>query len=155
VRPEGTGTWTYLVVPFDTNKEFGTKSQVRVKGTVDGHPFQSTLLPTGGGGHFLVVKSDVRKAIVKEAGETVRVTIEPDSEPRSVKVPKDLLPAIRGDSGASAAFERMAYSHQKAYVDWVEEAKRQETRGERIKKALVMISKGDRATKSSGGKDRA
>ena len=153
VRPEGTGTWTYLVVPFDTNKEFGTKSQVRVKGTVDGHPFQSTLLPTGGGGHFLVVKSDVRKAIVKEAGETVRVTIEPDSEPRSVKVPKDLLQAIRGDSGASAAFERMAYSHQKAYVDWVEEAKRQGTRGDRIKKALVMISKGDRAKKSSGGQD--
>lgn len=78
VRPEGTGTWTYLVIPFDTTKEFGTKSQVRVKGTVDGHPYRSTLLPTGDGGHFLVVKSEIRKAIVKEAGETVNVTIEPD-----------------------------------------------------------------------------
>jgi len=153
VRPEGTGTWTYLVVPFDTNKEFGTRSQVRVKGTVDGHPFQSTLLPTGGGGHFLVVKSDVRKAIVKEAGETVKVTIEPDSGPRSVQVPRDLLRAIEGDTRASAAFEKMAYSHKKAYVDWVEQAKRRETRDDRIKKALVMISKGARAKKADGGRD--
>jgi hypothetical protein len=87
VRPEGTGTWAYLVVPFDTSKEFGTTSQVRVKGTVDGHPYRSTLLPTGDGGHFLVVKSDIRRAIAKEAGERVEVAMEKDSEPRSVSTP--------------------------------------------------------------------
>jgi hypothetical protein len=150
VRPEGTGTWTYLVLPFDSSKEFATKSLVRVKGTVDGHPFRSTLLPTGGGGHFLVVKSEVRKAIVKEAGETVTVTIEPDSEPRSVLVPDDLMKAIERDTRASAAFEKMARSHQKAYVEWVEQAKRQETREDRIKRALVLISKGARAKKPGG-----
>jgi hypothetical protein len=144
VRPEGTGTWTYLVVPFDSGKEFGTKSQVRVKGTVDGHPYRSTLLPTGSGGHFLVVKSDIRKAIVKEAGETVNVTIEADSEPRSVNAPIDLLRALEEDAAARSAFQKMAYSHQRAYVDWIEQAKRQETRDDRIKKALLMISKGAR-----------
>jgi hypothetical protein len=142
VRPEGTGTWTYLVVPFDTGKEFGTKSQVRVKGTVDGQPYRSTLLPTGDGGHFLVVKNEIRKAIVKEAGETVNVTIEPDAEPRSVSTPKDLLMALEGDATAWSAFQKMAYSHQRAYVDWIEQAKRQETREDRIRKALVMISRG-------------
>lgn len=142
VRPEGTGTWTYLVVPFDTGKEFGTESQVRVKGTVDGHPYRSTLLPTGNGGHFLVVKSEIRKAIVKEAGETVNVTIETDAEPRSASTPKDLIRALEGDAIARSAFEKMAYSHQRAYVDWIEQAKRQDTRDDRIRKALVMIAKG-------------
>jgi uncharacterized protein YdeI (YjbR/CyaY-like superfamily) len=47
----------------------------------------------------------------------------------------------------------MAYSHQRAYVDWVEQARRQETRDDRIKKALVMISKGARAKKSDGSRD--
>ncbi len=142
VRPEGTGTWTYLVVPFDAGKEFGSRSQIRVKGTVDGHPYRSTLLPTGDGKHFLVVKSDIRRAIVKEAGETVAVTVEVDSEPRSVTTPKDLLKALEGDATAQSAFQKMAYSHQRAYVDWIEQAKKPETRDVRIKKALVMISKG-------------
>ncbi len=142
VRPEGTGTWTYLVLPFDSDKEFGTKSQVRVKGTVDGHPYRSTLLPTGHGGHFLVVKSEIRKSIVKEAGETVNVTIEPDSEPRSISTPKDLLRALEGDERARSAFQKLAYSHQRAYVDWIEQAKKQETRDDRIRKALLMIAKG-------------
>jgi hypothetical protein len=143
-RPEGTGTWTYLVLPFDTGKEFGTRSQVRVKGTVDGQPYRSTLLPTGEGGHFLVVKKDIRNAICKEAGEAVEVTMEPDSEPRSVSVPKDLLMAIEGDARAKEAFQKMAHSHQKAYIDWIENAKRKETRDNRIRKAVAMIPKGSR-----------
>jgi Domain of unknown function (DUF1905)/Bacteriocin-protection, YdeI or OmpD-Associated len=146
VRPEGTGTWTFLVVPLETSEEFGTKSQVRVKGTVDGHPFRSTLLPTGDGGHFLVVKSDIRRAIAKEAGEKVQVAMERDSEPRSVSAPSDLLRAIGADAKAKAAFKRMAYSHRKAYVDWIEQAKRPETRESRIRKAVGMIAKGSRAT---------
>jgi hypothetical protein len=141
VRPEGAGTWTYLVVPFDTVKEFGTRSQVRVKGTIDGHPYRSTLLPTGQGEHFLVVKSDIRKAIGKDAGEKVKVAMRPDSEPRSVIVPDDLLKAIEENARASAAFKKMAYSHQKAYVDWIEQAKGKETREARITKSIRMIVK--------------
>lgn len=146
VRPEGTGTWTFLVVPLETSKEFGTRSQVRVKGTVDGLPFSSTLLPTGDGGHFLVVKSDIRRAIAKEAGEKVKVVMEQDSEPRTVGTPKDLQRAIEGNAKAKAAFERRAYSHRKAYVDWVEQAKKAETREGRIRKAVGMIAKGSRAS---------
>lgn len=113
VSPEGTGTWTYLVLPLDTTKELGTASQLRVKGTVDGHPYRSTLLPTGRGGHFLVVKSDIRKAIVKEAGETVKVTIEPDAEPRSVSVPKEpTTMALEGDAGAGAALSALVEARQ-------------------------------------------
>lgn len=144
-RPEGTGTWTYLVVPFDTGEEFGTKSQVRVKGTIDGQSFRSTLLPTGEGGHLLVVKSEIRRAIVKEAGETVSVTMERDLKPRSVKLPQELVVALDRNSKAHEVFAEMSYSHQKAYVEWIEQAKRSETRDDRAKRAIGMILRGIQA----------
>ncbi len=49
VRPEGTGTWTFFTVPFDTSTEFGTRSRVQVKGSIDGLPYRGTLLPSGEG----------------------------------------------------------------------------------------------------------
>src|SRR5689334_22761879 len=140
-RPEGIGTWTNLTVPFDTEREFGTRARIKVKVTLDGLPVRGTLLPTGEGGHILVVKKEIRDAIRKEAGDSVDVTMEEDIEPRSVKIPRDFRTAIDGDAKAKAAFQRMAYSHQKAYVDWIEQAKRRETRDTRIRGAITMISR--------------
>ncbi len=136
VRPEGTGTWTYVVVPFDSTREFGTKSRVPVKGTIDGHPFKSTLLPNAEGKHFLVVKREIRDAIGKTPTETVTVTMTRDSSPRSLAIPGDMMKALDGDPKAKAVFTDMAHSHRKAYIEWVEEAKRKETRERRIEKAL-------------------
>lgn len=67
--------------------------------------------------------------------------MRPDSEPRSVIVPDDLLKAIEENARARAAFKKMAYSHQKAYVDWIEQAKGKETREARITKSIRMIVK--------------
>jgi hypothetical protein len=135
----------YLVVPFDTGDEFATKSKVQVKGTIDGQPYRSTLLPTGDGKHFLVVKSDIRKAIGKQAGQRVAVTLERDEAGRSVLVPRDLSKALNGDAKAKGSFEKMANSHRKAYVEWIAQAKKEETRDGRIKKAIGMIKKGSSA----------
>ena len=54
-RPEGTGTWTYVKVPFPADEAFGSKGQIKVKGTVNGVPYRSTLMPDGSGRHFMVV----------------------------------------------------------------------------------------------------
>ena len=47
IRPEGVGTWTYLNIPMEISVTFGSKGQVKVKGTINGYPFQSTALPHG------------------------------------------------------------------------------------------------------------
>jgi hypothetical protein len=141
-RPPGAGTWTFVTVPFNVQTEFKEKGQVRVKGTVNSVAFRSSLMPHGNGKHFLVVNRSIREQAGVRAGDMVKAVIERDTKARVVNLPNDFKRALARNARAKAGYEKLAYSHKKAYVEWIESAKKEETRVKRIKTSLANIAAG-------------
>jgi Domain of unknown function (DUF1905) len=74
-KGDNRGAWTCVVLD-DVEKLFGTRGLVKIRGTIDGEPFDGALMAQGDGTHRLPVKAELRKAIRKEAGDTVHVRID-------------------------------------------------------------------------------
>lgn len=112
-----------------------------VVATVNGHTWRTTV--TRMGGEFLLgLNREVRQAAGAEAGDAVEVALELDTAPRQVELPAPLADALAGDPDASAAFEKLAFTHRKEYARWVAEAKRAETRERRVAQALDLLREG-------------
>ena len=123
-------TATMFRVPFDLKEAFG-RARPPVRVTIRGHTWRTTPGVYDGVGHVVVNRS-VKKATGVDAPDRVRVTMELDVEPRIVAVPGDLRAALDEDTVATAAFDRLSFTHRREYVEWVEEAKRPDTRARRI-----------------------
>lgn len=74
-RGDNPGAWTCVVID-DVAELFGTRGLVKIRGAIDGAPFDGALMAQGDGTHRLPVKAALRKAIGKEAGDSVHVRID-------------------------------------------------------------------------------
>jgi hypothetical protein len=126
-----------IVVPEKVVAGFGQGKRPKVTVTLKGYTYRSTVAVMGG--QFMLPLAKVhREAAGVKDGEKVEVTLELDTAPREVEVPKDLAAALK-KAGARAAFDKLAFSHRKEHVRAIEEAKAPETRARRIEKAVAMV----------------
>jgi Bacteriocin-protection, YdeI or OmpD-Associated/Domain of unknown function (DUF1905) len=141
VRLERVGkTGTMFRVPFDLKQAFG-RARPPVRVTIRGHTWRTTPGIYDGVGH-VVVNRAVKKATGVDAPDEVEVSMQLDSEPRTVRVPADLQAALAGDPEAEAAFARLSFSHRREYAEWVKEAKGPDTRQRRIAATVERVRAG-------------
>jgi Bacteriocin-protection, YdeI or OmpD-Associated/Domain of unknown function (DUF1905) len=129
-----------LRVPVDLKEAFG-RARPPLKVTIRGHTWRTTP-GVYGGVAYIGLNKDVRAAAGVDAGDRVRVTIEPDTEPRTVTVPDDLDRAFAADPTAKEAFAKLRFTHRREYVEWVEDAKRPETRTRRVAATVQAVREG-------------
>jgi hypothetical protein len=132
------GAWTYLQCPFNAQEAFGRKGQVPVRATINGFTFRNSLMPRAGV-HILGISKDILAATGSAPGDSVEVVLALDDAPRTVAVPADLEAALKRVPSEAKTFAALSYSHKKEFVEWIESAKKPETRANRIEKAVSML----------------
>lgn len=137
----GDGGGAFVFFPYDIEKEFGTKGKVPVKATFSGLPYTGSLFRYGYPQHVLGVPKAIREQIGKGAGDTIDVVVWKDDEVRIVEVPAPFEKLMRKE-GLLPFFEKLSYTHRKEYCRWIAEAKKEETRLQRLDKAIQMLKAG-------------
>ena len=139
-RYEGGGS--FVTVPFDVHEAFGVRGRVPVSATFDGADYRGSIAPYGGA-HMIGVLLEVQDRIGKHQGDVVHVTVRLDTAERVVELDAATEAALRS-AGVLDRYRAMSYSHQREYWQWIDGAKRQETREGRITKTIEMIRDGKR-----------
>lgn len=127
--------------PFDVQESFGTRGQVKINATFDGIPYRGSLAYMGSG-HIVILRKDIKAQVGKGHGDTVKVTIQKDTQERIVEVPEELQNAFKTAPDAKAFYDQLSYTNRKEYARWISSAKRQETKERRLAKTIEMLDSG-------------
>jgi hypothetical protein len=132
-----------LSAPFSVEEVFGTRARVPVRGTINGYPFRSSLMPMGGC-HRMVVNQTMRKGAGVKAGDKVRVVMERDTGERVVAVPPPLKKLLSANKRAQSSWEKRSFTHQKEMARWITEAKLDDTKQRRLTEIMRLLKTGEK-----------
>jgi hypothetical protein len=133
--------WTYVILPSIPKEYKARGGTIRVRGLIDAYELkQYNLLPMKDERMFLPLNAAVRKKIGKKEGDFVQVVLYYDPSP--VVVPEEILACLLDAPLAHQFFLSLSASNQKYYLDWIEGAKKIETKVERIQKAIERLENG-------------
>jgi Bacteriocin-protection, YdeI or OmpD-Associated/Domain of unknown function (DUF1905) len=132
----------FIVVPPEVIAGLGEKKRPPVRVTLNGDYTYRSTVSVYGGRSYLPIRREIREACGLAPGLLVEVTLALDEEPRTVEVPDDLAAAFAGDPEARAVFDRLSFTHQREYVEWITSAKREATRTRRVAQTLEMLRDG-------------
>ncbi|MDX1407545.1 MAG: YdeI/OmpD-associated family protein [Saprospiraceae bacterium] len=132
----------YVEFPYDVQEEFGVRGRVPVEVTFDDVPYRGSLVKMGTDCHIIGLTREVREKVGKTFGDQVHVVLRQDTAPRVVEVPPVVKRHLARHPAARKVFEKLSYTHQREYVKWITEAKRDETRDRRLNKMIEMLAGG-------------
>ena len=127
---------SFVLVPRPIAAALGGLKQMRVDGTLNGVPYQSSTMAYGGRGLFIGVHKATREATGIEMGDLVEVVVQRDERPRVIEMPAELEAALAAEPGLRARFEGIAFTHRKEMAVSIAEGKRPETRQRRLAAVL-------------------
>jgi hypothetical protein len=119
----------------------GAGKRPPIKTTINGVDYRTRVLVYGGR-YYLGLRKDVVAAAGARPGTEAEVSLELDTQPREVKLPSELQAALDADPAARQVFDGLAFTHRKEYVQWIEQAKREETRRARVEKTMLRLKRG-------------
>ncbi|MEJ7749173.1 MAG: YdeI/OmpD-associated family protein [Candidatus Limnocylindrales bacterium] len=138
---QGDKTATGIQVPDELLAALGSGKRPKVRVTIKGYTYRSSVAPMGG--VFMIgVSDEVRRNAGVAGGEEVDVDVELDTEPRVVSVPADFDAALDVDPAARRTFDGLSYSNKSWHVLQIDGAKTDETRQRRIARSLEALRDG-------------
>lgn len=135
-----------LAIPFDVLSVYGTQTRVPVYATLDGYTFRTWIKPyqdaKGHVQHYLVMRREMRDAINKQAGESVCIIMQLDTDERVVDVPDDFQMLLDNMLLAKQIFDGLSYTHRREYVHWINDAATLDARTKRMWKVIALLTEG-------------
>jgi hypothetical protein len=145
VQGKEAGVVGAIIPPFDVVETYGTRGRVAIRGTINGFPFRSSLMPMDGR-HMMPVRKSLRDGAGVNPGDTVSVVMERDEAERTVEVPTVLKKELAKNKTAQANWEKLSFTSQKEIALSITGAKKEETLVRRLAKAVDILKTGKKWT---------
>ena len=129
----------FVLVPREIATALGGLKQMRVIGTLNGVPYQSSTMPYGGRGLFIGVHKATREAAGIEMRDLVEVVVQRDERPRVIDIPPELESAFSAEPALRVRFQALAFTHRKEMALSIADAKRSETRERRLSAVVARL----------------
>jgi len=134
------GVVSAITPPIDVAEMFGTRGRVPVRGTINGFPFRSSLMPCGGP-HMMPVNKKLCDGAGVAPGDIVDVVMERDVEERTVDAPAELAKELKKNKTARERWEKLSFTNKKEIAAAIAGAKQEETRKRRLAKAMETLGR--------------
>jgi len=145
IQGKEAGVVAAITPPVDVIEYFGTRARVPIRGTINGFPFRSSLMPCGN-----VRMMPVNKALCQGAGvqpgDIVDVVMERDENERTVEAPAELKKELAKNKKAQERWDGLAFTHKKEMASSITGAKQEQTRKRRLAKVMEVLKPGAKWT---------
>jgi uncharacterized protein YdeI (YjbR/CyaY-like superfamily) len=151
LRPDGTNLgWTIVRVPFEPVEVWPKRKGLRVRGSINGVEFRTSLFRMSDGGCVLMVNKTIQKKARVTRGSVADVALEPDTEERTAAaVPAELEKLLRADRRLRKYYDSLNRSMRNWIAATVAQPKSKEARTRRAElwaERLMLAMEGERET---------